>query len=283
MSTAPRQRFSVRLGLSSPVDDGPYEGVPAHLRAPLQAWVETQFDGYHDLDDSLADLICVRLRYIQDSRRTAVDQLASSDDLVLLDVVDEVLALRTEIEREGDADGALEFWLSEGGSAYKVADDGTGLEWRVDPTVAAATKATVEAASNEPSAGSASEHLDLAWRAAYGLHPDSVRAYSEAIKAVEAAAHAVVQPNHKRATLGTMLGEIGNARSKFSTAIVAAPSGDPIAVVEAMMRALWDGQTSRHGKQTPTSPETVEAARAGVHLAATLVQWFVSGTVTRNP
>ncbi|CAG6397583.1 hypothetical protein SCOCK_580009 [Actinacidiphila cocklensis] len=56
-----------------------------------------------------------------------------------------------------------------------------------------------------------------------------------------------------------------------------------MAVVEAMARALWDGQTSRHGKQTPTRPETLEAARAGVHLAATLMQWFVSGAVTRNP
>ncbi|WP_226652833.1 hypothetical protein [Streptomyces hydrogenans] len=49
-----------------------------------------------------------------------------------------------------------------------------------------------------------------------------------------------------------------------------------------MMRALWEGQTSRHGGQTPTPPETLEAARAGVHLAATLVQWFVSGAVVRT-
>lgn len=47
------------------------------------------------------------------------------------------------------------------------------------------------------------------------------------------------------------------------------------------MRALWQGQTSRHGGQTPTSPETLEAARAAVHLAATIVQWFTSGAVTR--
>lgn len=46
---------------------------------------------------------------------------------------------------------------------------------------------------------------------------------------------------------------------------------------------LWDGQTSRHGKQTGTVPETLEAARAGVHLAAALVQWFVSGAVVRTP
>ncbi|MGW2779583.1 hypothetical protein ACWC4C_45180 [Streptomyces olivaceoviridis] len=50
-----------------------------------------------------------------------------------------------------------------------------------------------------------------------------------------------------------------------------------------MMRALWEGQTSRHGAQTATVPETLDAARAGVHLAAALVQWFVSGAVARTP
>ncbi|MFI6063456.1 hypothetical protein [Streptomyces sp. NPDC051286] len=138
------------------------------------------------------------------------------------------------------------------------------------------------AASAEPSAGSAAEHLATAWQAAYGLHPDPVRAYSEAIKAVECAAHSVIQPNHARATLGTMLGEIGNARAKFRTAISTPAGGDPIAPVEAMMRTLWDGQTSRHGKQTGTVSETLEASRAGIHLAATLVQWFASGAVTRS-
>ncbi|MGV9935171.1 hypothetical protein ACWDY4_32100 [Streptomyces olivaceoviridis] len=90
------------------------------------------------------------------------------------------------------------------------------------------------------------------------------RAYSEAIKAVECAAHAVIQPTNAKATL-----EIRNARHKFSAAIPS-PAGDPIAPAEAMMRALWEGQTSRHGAQTATVPEPLDAARAGVHLAAAL-------------
>ncbi len=49
------------------------------------------------------------------------------------------------------------------------------------------------------------------------------------------------------------------------------------------MCTLWEGQTSRHGAQTETVPETLEAAPAGVHLAAALVQWFVSGAVIRTP
>jgi hypothetical protein len=49
-----------------------------------------------------------------------------------------------------------------------------------------------------------------------------------------------------------------------------------------MMKALWEGQTSRHGSQHPTRPETMEEARAAVHLAVTLVQWFSAGTVARR-
>ncbi|MFJ3205795.1 hypothetical protein [Streptomyces sp. NPDC086989] len=79
-----------------------------------------------------------------------------------------------------------------------------------------------------------------------------------------------------------MLGEFKQARHKFTTAIPS-PAGDPVAPVEAMMRALWEGQTSRHGAQNGAVPETLEAARAGVHLAAALVQWFVSGAVVRTP
>lgn len=68
-----------------------------------------------------------------------------------------------------------------------------------------------------PAAGSAADHLATAWQAAYARSPDPVRAYSEAIKAAEAAAHAVIEANNVKATLGTMLGEIRNARRKFGT------------------------------------------------------------------
>jgi hypothetical protein len=95
-----------------------------------------------------------------------------------------------------------------------------------------------------------------------------VRAYSEAIKAVESAAHSVIQPRNTKATLGTMLGELRTARHKFGTALVTAAGKDPILPVEEMMRALWEGQTSRHGAQTATVPETLDASRAATRLAA---------------
>ncbi|MCK8679565.1 hypothetical protein [Streptomyces lichenis] len=65
--------------------------------------------------------------------------------------------------------------------------------------------------------------------------------YSEAAEAVEAVAHAVVQLDNAKAALGTMPGEIGNARHTFATVIPAPAAGDPIAVAEAMTPALWQG------------------------------------------
>ncbi|MFF3843455.1 hypothetical protein [Streptomyces sp. NPDC001930] len=210
--------------------------------------------------------------------------LSQQKGMVLLDVVDALLAFPLELGLETDSTTAfaLTMLLDNANSAYRVADDGGGLELRVSPGVSEALRQTVTDAAASPSAGSAADHLTAAWTAAYGLRPDPVGAYSESIKAVEAAAHAVIEPNNDKATLGSMLGEIKNARHKFVAAILS-PRGDAIAPAEAMMRALWDGQTSRHGSQTPTAPETLESARAAVHLAATLVQWFVSGAVIRTP
>ncbi|MGA5711173.1 hypothetical protein ACPCK8_32670 [Streptomyces cellulosae] len=288
MTTTPRPRFSVRVGLTDADDhDGPFEDVPEHLLVPLQDWVrETLSYPYDDNmipDEQRALAICLRLRMppYRDtfSGPSYVEALAGTTGAQLLDVVDAVLHARAASNLDRDS---LKSILDDAGSAYRVNDAEDGLEEQVAPAVRDAVRQTIGDAAAGPAAGSAADHLAAAWRAAYGRSPDPVRAYSEAIKAVECAAHAVVQPNNAKATLGTMLGEIKNARHKFSAAIPS-PAGDPIAPAEAMMRALWDGQTSRHGAQTTTVPETLEAARAGVHLAAALVQWFVSGAVIRTP
>ena len=72
-----------------------------------------------------------------------------------------------------------------------------------------------------------------------------------------------------------MLRVIRDASHKFTTTLGAGST----ALAEAMMRALCKGQASRHGGQGGTVPQTLEAART----AATLVQWFTSGAVTRVP
>ncbi|MFE3788030.1 hypothetical protein [Streptomyces goshikiensis] len=280
MTTTPRPRFSVRTGLAAASEhDGPFEGVPDHLLGPLQHWVKSTL-GSCDL--GVPRSICLRMRIAAAApqEKEFVYALSVSEDIELLDVVDEVL--RARVARSWAIEHLVGL-LDDAGSAYRINEEEDGLEERVAPAVRDAVRETLANAAASPTNGSAADHLATAWQAAYGRSPDPVRAYSEAIKAVESAAHSVIQPNNVKATLGTMLGEIRNARLKFTTSIPTSAAGDPIAPVEAMMRALWEGQTSRHGAQTTTVPETLEAARAGVHLAAALVQWFVSGAVVRTP
>ncbi|MFF3864099.1 hypothetical protein [Streptomyces sp. NPDC002209] len=291
MTTTPRPRFSVRVGLAEANHDGPFDGVPEHLLESLQFWVHDELTYTGSPDVGAAQTVCLRLRIRPNPVRSNIRAippnyiapLTTSTDAQLLDVVDTLLAVRVETEDVNPASIAiLGRMLDDAGSTYRITEALDGLEERVTPAVRDAVRHTIADAAAAPGAGSAADHLAVAWQAAYGRNPDPVRAYSEAIKAVESAAHAVIQPNNAKATLGTMLGEIRNARHKLTTAIPT-PGGDPIAPVEAMMRALWEGQSSRHGAQSATVPETLEAARAGVHLSAALVQWFVSGAVIRTP
>ncbi|MEU6934808.1 hypothetical protein AB0A05_37575 [Streptomyces sp. NPDC046374] len=295
MTIAPRPRFSVRIGpTSAPEHDGPFEGVPDRLLVPLQHWVAgalehedfidaLEEEGLYFDEEAAARAICLQLRIPpRPGSSMYLDALTSTVGDDLLDVVDAVLSLAAEAEvKDLQSFRLLTTLLDRGGSAYRINEAADGLEERVAPAVRDAVRQSIADAAASPSAGSAADHLAAAWQAAYGRGPDPVRSYSESVKAVESAAKAVVEPNNSKATLGSMLSVIRNSRQKFATAI---PSpGDPIAPVEAMMRTLWEGQTSRHGSDTPTVPETLEAARAGVHLAAVLIQWFASGAVTRTP
>ncbi|WP_234342692.1 hypothetical protein [Streptomyces sp. NRRL B-3648] len=276
--TLARPPFSVRTGHNEPFDYAPYDGVPRHLVGALQAWVAQHFSP----GDDYAVEACLRLRMAPLPGLSPYDALVGADGMDLLDIVDLILGWEQPDDGEpiglgGDFEGRLARILNAAGSAYRVNDAGNGLEERVVPIVRDAVSQTIDDASTATDKGSAADHLALSWQAAYGLRPDPVRAYSEAIKAVESAAHAVVEPNNSKATLGTMLRVLRDASHRFTTSL---GTGSTMPV-EVMMRALWEGQTSRHGGQGGTVPETLEAARAGVHAAATLVQWFTSGAVTR--
>ncbi|MFF4355086.1 hypothetical protein [Streptomyces sp. NPDC001530] len=79
-----------------------------------------------------------------------------------------------------------------------------------------------------------------------------------------------------------MLGEFRQVRAKLSVPIAGKSGAEGLAVVESMMDLLWTGQTSRHGNLQETREETVQEAVMVVHLAASLVQFFVSGAVQRS-
>ncbi len=256
--------------------EAPYEDVPEHLWAPLWGWMK-EWLGSADV----TFLLCMHFRLAVPDARSGYDvhdrvvgvlaQQARADTGFLLDCIEWTLTVFGDTyghEAQGRL-GKLAMVLELGNSAYRIRDDGKGLELRIEPAV----KEQVQAIINEAT-GSPGGHLVTAWNEAYGRTPDPVKAYSEAIKAVEAAAAPVISPKNLKATLGTLVRDVKAAPHKWTFAI-ARPNGDSVEDVLRLMSLLWEGQTSRHGGVNPTVPETPEAARAGVHIAATLVQFFV--------
>lgn len=167
--------------------------------------------------------------------------------------------------------------LEAGGSRWKI---GTrrgvpGLEQRVPEGVQQAAEAAMQAP------GHAGTLLSEAWHAAFGVDPDFEKAYSKAVKAVEAAVIPVVSPKNASATLGTVLGQMrsdsdwGLDLTKEHTTHTSAH------VVLGMAQALWTGQADRHAGNTYT-PSTQAEAEAAVFLAVPLIQWFSSGAVARR-
>ena len=253
--------------------EAPHEGVPPHLTQPLWNWVESGFrnDIYGGNTERLEE-IAVDLRMPLPAG-SASQQISvyiarcNAEDDFILDLIEAMLA------RYGwDSRRAMELQnlLDNGNSAYAVKDSWDGLEERVAPGVKDAVAAAIDSAG-----GSAGDHLRNAWNEAYGRSQDPPKAYSEAIKAVEAALAPHVSPQNSKQTLGTMIRDVSLKPSKWQF-VVADAAGGGVETVLQMMRTLWDGQTSRHGGAGPTRVEKKDEARAAVHLAATLVQFGVS-------
>lgn len=177
----------------------------------------------------------------------------------------------------------LQQLLDDGRCAYTIRRDGRGLvRWVDAPTIAMLDTAAL--AADQPDRGSAATHLRRAYQAAYQMRADPVRACSEAIKAVASAAHATLEPNNGKATLGSMRRALRDQRDQRDQLTVALPGEngtEGVQTVESMIMLLWTGQ-SRHGHRQTTRDETIEEARLAVSLAASLVQWFSTGTVRRH-
>jgi hypothetical protein len=288
------QRLSARLE-GKPPTEVLHEGVPVHLERPLRGWI------YQALRGGGADLVAVSLVIAVEHEKAEGDAAKYLAGIrptnELLDIADAILQqggpwpAHSEWDYTGEArrrDKAilvkeLELMLYTGSSFVRVNDTQDGLTRRVDATATDAFTAAALAAADRSDAGSAASQLREAWKKLYQLSPDPSAAYSCAIKAVESAAHAIIEPNNSRATLGTMLGALRNAPHKFQLTL-AGPSGNrDVDALVKMLELLWSGQTSRHGAQTNTRTETQGEAAMAVHLAVTLVFWFTTGAVTRRP
>jgi hypothetical protein len=93
-----------------------------------------------------------------------------------------------------------------------------------------------------------------------------------------------VSPNNSRATLGTVISQIGDQagwRLPMEREHDMASSRE---VLITMLRMLWHGQHDRHGGQ-PSAPGnvSVDEAKVAVSVAVTLVHWFDAGLIERVP
>lgn len=265
---------------------------------PVRQWIVAALAGGGAVEVALRLAIALEPR--EGVREPAIILASQPDKEIILDIVDAILQLGGPWPQWSEAELLLgradsyqqaprrKRWLAQlqhvlelGESAYRVSERDDRLITIDDPTATAALATAVAAASGKSDAGSAAAHLQAAWDAMHRLHPDPPTAYSQAIKAVEAAAHAVIQPNRATATLGTMLGELRNTSHLYRTAIPGEDGKGNISVVVAMATMLWEGQTSRHGGMTPTRDETLDEARMAVGLAVTLTQWFTTDAISR--
>jgi hypothetical protein len=168
--------------------------------------------------------------------------------------------------------------LQQAGANYVVVQPDPGyVRYRLERRTVPAAAAAVRAQTAMP--GDASDHLDKAWSAAFGREPDPSTAYSESVKAVEAAAIPVVLPNDPGATLGKVIGQLRANPQKYTVVFSrdASPAKgttlSPLEVVIALADSLWSNQTDRHA---PIVPITQTQAELAVHMAVTLVHTFRS-------
>ena len=222
----------------------------------------------------------ISLDWRSDTRaKTSLAHLAVSHGTSGIDILDYIVHRMGQQTLTTDLSSAL----TEAGSAWRVNADFTGLERRVEETVS-------EAAAVAMQHGKSGQLLREAWVAVYGVSPDPSKAYGQAIKAVEVAAHSLVTPNDAIATLGKMIGELRANPNKFTLSLAGkgdtASTGDTSAVTitRLMMQLLWTGQHDRHGNFDTTQPISVsqQEAEAAVHLAVLLVQWFETGIIAHS-
>jgi hypothetical protein len=286
--------------------DPPIEGVPHWARASLSAWLVPIIGSFSKRTgiksrtggESPEFLMIVerRLRVSLDWTKGYAEALESlgqviSDGSMLLQLLElalEHIDLGYSVQEEDAAIAALDRILTESGMVWRVdvQDIPTGETWhghqafrklrtlqrRTTPEAATAVQTL------NRNAPSVAQHMTSAWNYAFGRNPNPGHAYSEAIKAVEAAAIPVVSPKDTTATLGKVIGGMRASPRRWRCELADGSHGaSSIEIIIAMMDLLWVNQTDRHA---PVQPVTQAQAETAIHLALTLVQFFSRSITT---
>lgn len=261
-------------------EDVLYEGVPTWLQPSLSSWVNERISAPTGGSEMLLRLVRV-LQWDVGSGANLWDELDARlnrpDEL--LDIIHYFLGREPSDPYRGMplAVAEMALCLLEAGSAWTV-DRLDGEHWGLVRRLPAEIGNAVDSVASV--ADRSGEHLRSARAHLYGRGPNPSEAYSDSVKAVEAAAKPVVIPKSPAATLGTIRAAIRDApEGKFSFAITSRQGNNPRKTLVAMLGLLYEGQRNRHGD--PEGPASVgqEEADAAFHLAVTLVHLFRTGTI----
>ncbi|GAA1659526.1 hypothetical protein [Microbacterium flavum] len=275
-------------------DDNEYEQrslirelIPASLRAPVLAWIRMQLrptgayahidmSRVHDLQSALQIDFRLQKRYVEaDDMLSTITQ---KGDQFIARVVDYFLSYYTtdHLGRAPSEVDSLRRHFDNAASSAEIALQNGVFRLRRRTTDGIEELAEASAQSTSVLAG---QHLRKGWVEAYALSPNTSLVMSEAIKAVEAAAHPVVSPKATKVRLG-MITQAIKDQTGWTLAFPNRDDGHPDhkAVLVGMLETLIVAQADRHGGASPSVLE----AQGHVQLASILVQWFSTGVVRRD-
>ncbi len=260
--------LSMREGLR-PIPELREDFTPAATRA-LVYWLEGEF-GYRGrarINEALVVSVALACEVevrpgVNPTPMRQLLNVATADDIVMLDVLDTTLARGTRV-----APNSLRTLLADAYSVWTVRQDESGLERRVTGPAGEAVRLAASPADD------ASTELSEAWARAYGTKPDASDAWDHSIKAVEALLIPLVVPNKARANLGDALGQMKANSERFRFGPVAGAES-----IEQVLRLLWPNP-DRHAGVERRVP-SIEEARGIVHLAIAVVQWMRDGLIVK--
>ena len=262
MTWQPLSRRTKGLG-----PDGPFEGVPPHLRALLADWV-TETLNRSGLQ-SKATTVGVVMRFPMAPGRSPwgvtadLVETALKDDEFFLDLVDSTLKVFGQWENNYVS---LRELLALAGSCWTVGVDCVSLTRVVSEELA---QLVPEVTS--PSDAISGE-LREAWANAYGRNGDPSDAWDHAIKALESALIPVVVPKKAKPNLGDVLGVLrANDGGKWKSAFPGKDDDNPVEQMVKTLEQIWPNIDRHQGVQVARQPTAAEA-RSVVAPTAALIQ-----------
>lgn len=246
--------------------DGPYEGIPGHLRAPISDWILSVLGGSDS--ESRISTVAVLVRFDVVPGRTpwnTAQRMVShglTDEEFGLDLIDATLKVAGEYRNKND-----DLWgvLALGASVWTIGEDKESLTRAVGAEVSEAFQSAVSVED------AVSKDLREAWTNAFGRNGDPADAWDHAIKALEHLLIPIVIPNVAKPNLGGVIGTLkNNPGGKWRCSLPGKDGDHDPAALAYALELIWPDPARHGGKGTP--PATTEQAQTAVSLAVALIQ-----------